>query len=398
MPGDGSSLWTDPGARDAKDQLEKHLACPRQAWLLGAGISKNAGVPLIAALTTVVVARMNESPRGPLLERIVAELPDGANVEHMLTRIGDYIALAEGAREQKITLNGADVTVPHLRALHDEVVNHVAETVRWGYIPAEGGVAERTGMRGTPIVNVTEHASFVSAVFDSTQAGLQDRRGPVWFFSTNYDTLLEDALALHRVPYWDGFAGGAVAFRAHRFGEPEPASGVRARVVKLHGSIDWYATDDARVWRVRDGDLYPERSGRVLIYPQATKYMATQLDPFAAQFELLRRALSESADNVLAVCGYSFGDEHINQEIESALSRPESKTTLLAFCHEGDGLAKCLGAWRASAWGARVYIATEKALYAGPGDAVVKMAAPLGWWTFSGVTDLLRSGCQESLS
>lgn len=82
---------------------------------------------------------------------------------------------------------------------------------------------------------------------------------------------------------------------------------------------------------MRDGDLYPEKSSRVLIYPQSTKYLATQRDPFAAQFDLFRRTLGSNKENVLAICGYSFGDEHINQEIELALRCPENKTTILAF-------------------------------------------------------------------
>ena len=103
----------------------------------------------------------------------------------------------------------------------------------------------------------------------------------------------------------------------------------RAHVIKLHGSIDWHLGEDDRVWRVRDGDLYPKKISRVLIYPQSTKYLATQRDPFAAQFDLLRRSLGTQEENVLAICGYSFGDEHINQEIELALQRPENKTTSL---------------------------------------------------------------------
>src|SRR3546814_2442820 len=46
--------------------------------------------------------------------------------------------------------------------------------------------------------------------------------------------------------------------------------------MKLHGSIDWILGDEGDVWRVRDTDIYPRRSGSVLIYPQSTKYVATQ--------------------------------------------------------------------------------------------------------------------------
>jgi len=212
-------------------------------------------------------------------------------------------------------------------------------------------------------------------------------------FSTNYDTLLEDALALNGLPYWDGFNGGAVAYRNHRYGDKEPDHGYRAHVIKLHGSIDWHLGEDGKIWRVRDGDTYPETTVRVLIYPQSTKYLATQRDPFAAQFDLFRRILSSNEENVLGICGYSFGDEHINQEIELSLSRPENKTTVLAFALS---LNDTLERWRQSAWGKRLYIITQDGLYIGKDDP---LCTPVGenkhnWWTFHGVAKLLVNGAE----
>src|SRR3546814_19985611 len=124
--------------------------------------------------------------------------------------------------------------------------------------------------------------------------------------------------------------------------------------MKLQCSIDWILGDEVDVWRVRDTDIYPRLNGSVLIYPQSTKYVATQRDPFAAQFSMLRGLLGSSSELVLAVCGYSFGDEHINEELERALSLQWNKATLLAFCKESvGGLQKDLARWRPSSWGDR---------------------------------------------
>jgi len=163
--------------------------------------------------------------------------------------------------------------------------------------------------------------------------------------------------------------------------------------VKLHGSIDWFLGEDGRVIRVRDSDVYPRNRGRVLIYPQATKYVATQRDPFASQFSMLRNALS-TGENVLSICGYSFGDEHINQEIEAALSSVNNKTTLVAFCFEGGGLPAALKKWLASAWGKRVYVLTERGLYAGEHGPLFPASgsANRSWWNFTGMTEFLESG------
>lgn len=124
---------------------------------------------------------------------------------------------------------------------------------------AADGDPEQVGSREDPIVTVDEHKGFVSALFNRTQAGVAERRRAVRLFTTNYDTLLEDGLALEGFPYWDGFSGGAVAYRSHRYGDDEPQSLNRAHVIKLHGSIDWHLGDDDHVWRVRDGDCYPKK-------------------------------------------------------------------------------------------------------------------------------------------
>src|SRR3546814_12232973 len=114
--------------------------------------------------------------------------------------------------------------------------------------------------------------------------------------------------------------------------------------MKGQGEIELKLGEEGDVWKVRDTDIYPRLNGSVLIYPQSTKYVATQRDPFAAQFSMLRGLLGSSSELVLAVCGYSFGDEHINEELERALSLPWNKATLIAFCKESEeGLQTAIG-------------------------------------------------------
>lgn len=379
---------------DALDQLEQHLMSPSQAWLFGAGISKNAGVPLMAALTDRVRAKIDVPDDKAALDALFAELPEKSHVEHLLSHLGDYAALAERAKLDEVSVGGTRIKAVALKNAHAEVVRSIAETVRWGYRPAHDGKQEEIGTIGSSIVNIDEHMAFIQALFKTSQAGLQERRGPVRLFTTNYDTLLEDALALCSIPCWDGFSGGAVAFRNFAFGEAEPTVGHGAHLIKLHGSSDWHLGEDGRVWRVRDGDRYPAKAARVLIHPQSTKYTATQRDPFAAQFDLLRRSLATKSDNVLAVCGYSFGDEHINQEIEYALSAPDNRTTMVAFLCEVSGMPACISKWRTSLWEKRLYVVTDKGVYVG--SAGPFHAAPGGgvrdWWTFAGVTKLLKDG------
>jgi hypothetical protein len=376
--------------------VDSLLASGSQSWLFGAGISLNANIPLMRPLTTRVFKMAEGKPEKELLVAIENELPKTAHVEHILSQIGDYAAIAERCETDEVKIAGNTFSLKVLHDSHARILQSIADTIRWGYTPKTDQEDEKIGTAAESLVTVREHTNFVTALLSRGQAGLTERRGPVRLFSTNYDTLVEDALALGCFPYWDGFTGGGVAFRSHRYGQPEPETGCRAHVIKLHGSIDWYLGDDGKVWRVRDRDAYPPRSGRVLIYPQSTKYLATQRDPFAAQFELFRRVISQSGENVLAICGYSFGDEHVNQEIELAVGHPENKTTVLAF---SSTVKVVLEKWRKSHWGKRLYILSEAGLYVGTEGPLYasKDGKKLDWWTFGGVTNVLNNGAEGSV-
>ena len=389
----------DPLDKDCLRQLDSLLIASNQAWLFGAGISFTAGIPLMGPLTFRVVqlAELDEDKRiKEVLNAVSAELPEGCHIEHILSQLGDYAAIAERLKSKEVEIGGKIIKVDDLRVWHAKILTWIAKTIRWGYIPKNGGKPERIGTPESPIVSVDGHSAFVSALFNRSQAGVAERRRAVRMFTINYDTLIEDALSLGCFPYWDGFSGGAVAFRSHQYGEDEPQAFYRAHVIKLHGSIDWHLGIDDRVWRIRDGDTYPERSTRVLIYPQSTKYLATQRDPFAGQFDLFRRALASGEENTVATCGYSFGDDHINQEIELAMRLPTNCTTIIAFSAQ---LNAVLTKWQRMPWSKRLYVATEKGLFIGqegpffpPADGKSR-----DWWTLAGVTKLLSSGAEACI-
>ncbi|MDS4031507.1 MAG: SIR2 family protein [Candidatus Contendobacter sp.] len=389
----------DSLTKDSLAQLDNLLAASNQSWLFGAGISLDAGIPLMWPLTERVLERAKSEGKpndSKVLKFVKSQLSDDSHIEHILSQLGDHRAIADRSKNKNIDFDGVTLTVEDLDNLHQRILTWIAETIRWGYKPVRSsGAREEIGTIDNRIVTIDQHSAFVSALFNRSQAGIAERRRAVRLFTTNYDTLLEDALALGGFSYWDGFSGGAVAYRSHRYGDDEPNLKDRAHVIKLHGSIDWHLGEDDRVWRVRDGDLYPKKISRVLIYPQSTKYLATQRDPFAAQFDLFRRALGACDENILATCGYSFGDEHINQEIELALQRPGNKTTLLAFARN---LNPLLQTWRTSSWGKRAYVITEDGLYVGSDGPYLPPTTPTkrDWWTFAGVTKLLNSGAEAS--
>ena len=397
---------------DIAEQFEKHLNSPKQTWLLGAGVSFPSNIPLMYPLTTraLEIANVEEFANDEDAKRIIKFIQDdvaeGAHIEELLTHLADLISMAERSRSGGVTMNGTHVSKAKLVSVHIALLRIIAEIVRWGYRPpisdSKGKVTQEAliGAKGKSIVTIDGHQEFVQAIFGTGRAGLESFRTPVEFFTTNYDTLLEDALALLQIDYQDGFTGGGVGFWGLR--NYSPRDGTRALVTKLHGSIDWYRpkVSPSPVLRVRDGDSYPGEGGAVMIYPQATKYMNTQRDPFAEIFQRFRHRLAHGIDHVLLICGYSFGDDHINAEIEIAMATPKSQLTIIAFADEPGGqMPKTLEDWRKNrAWRQQVFIASPKGLYQGSaGPQFPAASGPRDWWTFAGATRLLRDGLPKDI-
>ncbi len=333
-----------------------------------------------------------------LFNILLADLPSSAHVEHVLSHLGDLIALAERSKGKSVHLGSNTIALNQLEETYSSVIQQIATTVRYGYRSAVGTNPEQIGTQEKPIVDIEAHVKFVRQLF-LARANLEPRT-QIGFLTTNYDTLLEDALAIeHRSPL-DGFSGGAIGFWTGESIDPTVLSPNRThKVLKLHGSADWFRNTEMGLLRVRYGVKYLADLKGTLIYPQATKYIETQKDPFARIFDCFRRSLHTEENNLLAIVGYSFGDNHINTEIESALCDKRNKTVVVAFSKEindGTKSAPCptLTKWlKNKSFGSRIYVATDKALY--NGEDHFSPAPPntgLQWWKFSGLTKFLESG------
>jgi hypothetical protein len=396
---------------DIAEQFEKHLNSPKQTWLLGAGVSFPANIPLMHPLT----ARVLDNVRGQqfaddteakrVLDFIIGDCEEGAHIEHHLTHLGDLISIAERSRTGGMVIGGEQVSLDKLTEVHRELIEQIVSIVRWGYKPASmngaGQVVEaaQVGAEGASIVEISGHQRFVDAIFGANRAGLDFVRTPVEIFTTNYDTLIEDALALARIDFLDGFIGGGVGFWDVRNYATRP--GAQAIVSKLHGSIDWYRPESEPValLRVRYGDNYPGPGGSVMIYPQATKYANAQRDPFAEIFQRFRHRLSQESDHVLLICGYSFGDDHINAEIEIAMAGGKNQLTIVAFVDEpNDELSPTLRKWLSQRWGQRLFVASPKGIYQGSSGAVFPAVdGRRDWWTFDGAANLFAAGMPKDI-
>tara|TARA_R110002074_G_scaffold395587_2_gene584140 strand:- start:1788 stop:3008 length:1221 start_codon:yes stop_codon:yes gene_type:complete len=396
---------------DIAEQFEKHLNSPKQTWLLGAGVSFPANIPLMYPLTTRVLELTKtkhfakDAEALLVLDFITDDCGRNSHIEHHLTHLGDLISIAERSHTGGITIAGKQIAKEKLSEVHLALIGEIASTVRWGFKAAQTNAAgvvtqdAQIGTDGKPIVDISGHQRFVDAIFGANRAGLDFVRTPVEFFTTNYDTLIEDALALAGIEFQDGFTGGGVGFWNMR--NYTANSGTRAIVSKLHGSIDWYRSHsgNSNLLRVRHGDTYPGPGGTVMIYPQATKYANAQRDPFAEIFQRFRQRLSQGSDHVLLICGYSFGDEHINAEVEIAMSSSKNQLTIVAFVDEPNNeLSPTLRAWLREPWGSQLFIASPKGIYQGSAGPVFPLLDGVrDWWTFDGAAKLFAAGFPKDI-
>lgn len=380
---------------DFKDKLEevnKLIDLPGRNWLFGAGISFNANIPLMVGLTEQVSAALEKIPK--MIESYQAikqqfKNPDDIHIEHILSHIGDLIALIERTEQSQLEINNHIYIKQDFIELYGEIIKEITEIVRYGFCESNGRGRGR-GSVANPRVKIDGHLKFVKALFESVND--QAKRSTINFFTTNYDTLLEDALALNEKKVVDGFEGGAIAYwNPMVFGQRKSDE---YSVFKLHGSVDWQKDDSNSLYRTRYGTTYLESSSNTMIYPQATKYVETQKDPFAYLFDCFRKVLNESRDSYLGVCGYSFGDEHINSEIDYALKHGGNDLILLVFIEEKEKLPNRLKSWlEDSDINERIYILTEKGIHHEDELVTSLGSSPnFDWWKFEGLTRLLKEG------
>lgn len=382
------------------EELRKQLDSSRQNWLFGAGISYKSNIPLMYPLTArakSIIVKSKTEKDIEIYDLLTSELQDKSHIEHYLSHIGDLIALADRSKTQTATVGTKSFTKDELLNLHKSIISAIGETVRYGY---SNDGTEIIGNFSNPIVEIEHHIKFVQAIYSNRSNLLS--RSKLTFFSTNYDTLLEDALGLEKFTVVDGFSGGAIAYWNPQF-EFQDAHSLpnKCLLYKLHGSIDWYRDEKKGLVRTRYGTKYLANKSEIMIYPQATKYVETQKDPFSYLFNGFRNALNTNEDNVLITCGYSFGDDHINAEIEAALTSRNNRTTLIAFAQENpDGtilINKTLDAWLTDKqFGSRVYVAGQKGVYYNSTEPLQTTdKKDLFWWTFSGLTNFILTGNHE---
>ncbi len=367
------------------DTINDFLGRSHQMWLLGAGASAESNIPLIGEITKKVKSALNSA----VITAIADDLGDDqAHIENILTYLGDLIALAERSKAKHTRLpNGDLATFDELTEVHRKIIREIYRLVTRGIDPD----TQKIATVDHPVISLAHHIGFIRALQETIKS--ESNRQDLSFVTTNYDTLIEDALNVEGIPTKDGFIGGSVGVwnPGMVFGQKVPIGAID--VLKLHGSAEWVRHDNKVVRRRTNIEDF-KGDQETLIFPQATKYKLTQQDPFQQLFNEFRSKLKTLADKkgTLFTCGYSWGDQHINHEIFEVMQG--SQLHIVAFNKK---FPEALQKWGTKSSvsediGTRMFIAHESGISHINGDSIDAPPPSLTWWKFSGLTDFIKTG------
>lgn len=268
----------------------------RIGFLFGAGTSlakkneKSITVPAIDNMTNTVVEKLSEkSEFKTAIKQIRIEVGiDKFNIESFLSNIESKKSIIGNGILNGLDRKGFDDLI---EATKKQIINVVS--VHKEVIRNEG-------------ISDLIHVDFAEWI------GRADRKYPVEIFTTNYDYLFELGLESKSIPYYDGFTGSFKPFFDSDSIETMKFLPNQTKLWKIHGSLGW-KLEDKRV--VRKDSSHED----ILIYPSVLKYDNSRKLPYISLMDRLSNFLKQP-DTILIVSGYSFGDEHINERIITALN------------------------------------------------------------------------------
>ena len=130
--------------------------------------------------------------------------------------------------------------------------------------------------------------------------------------TTNYDRVLENLLDFHNLAYTDGFTGRFLSlfneelFRQNNFKNPKSAPFVN--LVKVHGSLNWFAVDGKIRYFDNSKPCDPQ-----IIPPGNNKYRQAYSEPYRSLIQISDKTIEKSQS--FLVVGFGFNDEHLTPKI-----------------------------------------------------------------------------------
>lgn len=245
------------------------------------------------------------------------------NVEELASRLDLRIEVYRETGDAKLS----DAQT-HRRAMHKAIMKAaVLDEALWETKRAPGDPS---------IVKLKDHLCLLARLLGSRQPG----QNAPWMFSINYDLAIEwaaESLGIHVVTGFSGthfrhfdpscFDLGLINLQSRgeaRFGT------YNLFLAKLHGSLSWLQEGSDLIERPAR-EAWPEINSfltgksddprATIILPNTAKYVNTTGFVYG---EMLRRfsEFMSRRSTLLVICGYGFGDDHINRLILSGLRNP----------------------------------------------------------------------------
>lgn len=261
-------------------------------FLFGAGTSREAGYPMMQQLTREVMNALKPGERAAL--------------DEVLKLAGETYVDAKAT--------------PDIEQLSDLVIAHWTNSGDPRFSTLEARLRELIleCLLAVTNPNIDNHCRFFEAL-KKRAFGLPCA---VWIFTTNYDLLFETAAARVGVTVENGFCGTTERyFQPSQFkiiagavagGRFTPSNNLTVKLVKLHGSISW--TEESSIFYERHPSAMLATSRRVMVLPRRKKVMDTMTPPYDILFNQASKVLGGEC-KYLVSCGFSYADEHINQQL-----------------------------------------------------------------------------------
>ncbi len=371
------------------DYLET-LQNSNRSFLIGAGCSKCANLPLTSQLTNHIKANLeiietkdSYGKTNSILNSVINNFPVDPNItiEEYISELVDFAAILERRKDKGSDNPTIGLGLEEIKFTEDDLKTAVIE-IQQLIVKIIGDID----------FTLQYHNNFIKAIHERLDNGRNLFLSPTNYFVLNYDTLIEDALSMNKINYADGFRGGAIGWWDPSVYDD---SNNKARLFKLHGSLDWRnSNEDNMPRRLKDKSMHKAYNlgENVLIYPCATKYKETQNDPFALLLNHYRRLIKNEPKTVLSICGYRFADNHINVEIEKALKEGKNLTVIIFTDSDSPNNNKVLKRWyNDQEIRPHLKFFTKKGFFHNDITILENNSNDIDWWKFEVLTELLNN-------
>lgn len=350
-------------ALEDQTELEAHLASLLRleniGLLLGAGASVAAGGLTMIALWTRFVTDCPADAAWMVEHGFICEeattlpRPITPNFERLIDSL--EIALSDWTRQMGMFEDNLIEYVPGERELEEKLLGlKTVKAALFRNVVSAALLRREWWLSPSGVESDDNGLASQRTILQKLVSARQPGQSSPWVFTTNYDLAIEWAAESIDLQVSNGFLGT----HTRRFSPQSFDLGFRntqargeARfgvyniyLAKLHGSLTWRQENDqvfevsAPLAHQRIEAFMAERDGSdlgLMVMPRAAKYMDTVGYVLGELFRRFAEFMSKP-QSCLILCGYSFGDEHINRLVRSALLNPTLQLVIYSSGFNGD--------------------------------------------------------------